>query len=198
MRKTSLLLQDRSDGVRSSSPTWVCAPSWAFRPATMFGSIPSSRCQTTRVRLTASDRATDAKIDVCGRTDEIPAGGARRDRTDDLLLAKQALSQLSYGPSRGSVIRNQWSGPKRKRFRLLISDYCRLKMVGLDRLERSTSPLSGVRSNHLSYRPEEHTPKPSASAGGAAPSERAASPVERGLVREERETETAVSRLIGL
>ena len=28
----------------------------------------------------------------------IPAGGARRDRTDDLLLAKQALSQLSYGP----------------------------------------------------------------------------------------------------
>jgi hypothetical protein len=29
---------------------------------------------------------------------EGPAGGARRDRTDDLLLAKQALSQLSYGP----------------------------------------------------------------------------------------------------
>ena len=27
-------------------------------------------------------------------------GGARRDRTDDLLLAKQALSQLSYGPAR--------------------------------------------------------------------------------------------------
>ena len=25
-------------------------------------------------------------------------GGAERDRTDDLLLAKQALSQLSYGP----------------------------------------------------------------------------------------------------
>ena len=28
----------------------------------------------------------------------ISTGGARRDRTDDLLLAKQALSQLSYGP----------------------------------------------------------------------------------------------------
>src|SRR5215831_976125 len=28
------------------------------------------------------------------------SGGARRDRTDDLLLAKQALSQLSYGPFR--------------------------------------------------------------------------------------------------
>ena len=33
------------------------------------------------------------------------SGGARRDRTDDLLLAKQALSQLSYGP-----LRDQWSG----------------------------------------------------------------------------------------
>ena len=30
-------------------------------------------------------------------------GGARRNRTDDLLLAKQALSQLSYGPFRGSI-----------------------------------------------------------------------------------------------
>jgi hypothetical protein len=27
-----------------------------------------------------------------------PRSGARRDRTADLLLAKQALSQLSYGP----------------------------------------------------------------------------------------------------
>ena len=29
---------------------------------------------------------------------EAKAGGARRDRTDDLMLAKHALSQLSYGP----------------------------------------------------------------------------------------------------
>jgi hypothetical protein len=28
-----------------------------------------------------------------------PFGGARRDRTDDLMLAKHALSQLSYGPA---------------------------------------------------------------------------------------------------
>lgn len=27
-------------------------------------------------------------------------GGARRDRTDDLMLAKHALSQLSYGPGK--------------------------------------------------------------------------------------------------
>jgi hypothetical protein len=30
-------------------------------------------------------------------------GGARRDRTDDLMLAKHALSQLSYGPMSRSL-----------------------------------------------------------------------------------------------
>jgi hypothetical protein len=63
-----------------------------------------------------------------GRSDDRPNdpalptrehGGARRDRTDDLLLAKQALSQLSYGPARGqqSVVSNQM--PRL----LLITDY---------------------------------------------------------------------------
>ena len=33
-------------------------------------------------------------------------GGANRDRTGDLLLAKQALSQLSYGPLGGVDIRS--------------------------------------------------------------------------------------------
>ncbi len=37
------------------------------------------------------------------------SGGARRDRTDDLLLAKQALSQLSYGPFQISGFSNQAS-----------------------------------------------------------------------------------------
>lgn len=32
------------------------------------------------------------------RLAEPRSGGARRDRTDDLMLAKHALSQLSYGP----------------------------------------------------------------------------------------------------
>ena len=67
----------------------------------------------------------------------IPTGGARRDRTDDLLLAKQALSQLSYGPFReqGSI------------------DNRSLKLVGLGRFELPTSRLSSARSNQLSYKP---------------------------------------------
>ena len=51
-----------------------------------------------------------------------------RDRTADLLRAKQTLSQLSYSP----IIK---------------------LLVGLGRLELPTSPLSGVRSNQLSYKP---------------------------------------------
>ena len=35
-------------------------------------------------------------------------------------------------------------------------------LVGLDRLELSTSPLSGVRSSHLSYRPGLFQHKPEA------------------------------------
>jgi hypothetical protein len=70
------------------------------------GTISSSRCQTTRATRLHPWRVQAALRDFMfhGRAlpvvsiDRITAGGARRDRTDDLLLAKQALSQLSYGP----------------------------------------------------------------------------------------------------
>src|SRR6185312_6405767 len=41
----------------------------------------------------------------------VTAGGARRNRTDDLLLAKQALSQLSYGPASGTEAEAGNGGP---------------------------------------------------------------------------------------
>ncbi len=60
------------------------------------------------------------RLFLCERA-ETPAGGARRDRTDDLLLAKQALSQLSYGPSR-----DQASDVRYQEERILMPDPCSL------------------------------------------------------------------------
>lgn len=56
-------------------------------------------------------------------------------------------------------------------------------MVGLGRLERPTSPLSGVRSNHLSYRPQ------------SDPMTKHLTPTDVSGMR--RETKTAASRLSG-
>ncbi len=77
------------------------------------------------------------------RTSVRRIGGADRDRTGDPLLAKQVLSQLSYGPWEFSTEPEEHvGGPER--------------VVGLGRFELPTSRLSGVRSNQLSYRPPEH------------------------------------------
>ena len=85
-------------------------------------------------------------------------GGANRDRTGDLLLAKQALSQLSYGPSLVSLVERitaSSAAPYQFREWQRAGHKARTheEMVGLGRVELPTSPLSGVRSNQLSYRP---------------------------------------------
>lgn len=71
------------------------------------------------------------------------SGGASRDRTDDPLLAKQMLSQLSYGPDY----------PNEESVR-----QC-LKMVGLAGFEPATPRLSSVCSDQLSYRPLGRKPR---------------------------------------
>ena len=75
--------------------------------------------------LQSSEAEAKASISEHSKVPSVD-GGADRDRTDDLRLAKPALSQLSYSP---------------------------MKVVGLGRFELPTSRLSGVRSNQLSYRP---------------------------------------------
>jgi hypothetical protein len=63
---------------------------------------PASRAYPffTMSRNPPRDAAELRLFDVGRHLARSRPGGARRDRTDDLLLAKQALSQLSYGPFR--------------------------------------------------------------------------------------------------
>ena len=78
-----------------------------------------------------------------------------RDRTADLLRAKQALSQLSYGPLRTRNFRFRIRNRKSYKTHLCkFPTQIHEDLVGLGRLELPTSPLSGVRSNQLSYRPK--------------------------------------------
>ena len=80
------------------------------------------------------------------RAPRLRVGGARRDRTDDLMLAKHALYQLSYGPI----------GSRPSESLVVVDQSARgvtRSVVGPGRLELPTSRLSGVCSNQLSYRP---------------------------------------------
>ena len=71
--------------------------------------------------------------------------------TDGLLRARQALSQLSYTPK----VNYELQIINYECFQFLIrnSQFIIASLVGLGGLEPPTSRLSGVRSNHLSYRP---------------------------------------------
>src|SRR5205814_6735795 len=73
-----------------------------------------------------------------GWSDDAGAGGDDGTRTHDLLVANQALYQLSYVPGKGR--------PSERSMRIE-------RMVGLGGFEPPTLRLSGVRSNQLSYRP---------------------------------------------
>ncbi len=94
-----------------------------------------------------------------------PAGGARRDRTDDLLLAKQALSQLSYGPRQNAEGGNQLDGRRHNRAVASLSTrfgfrQSGFRLVGLGRFELPTSRLSSARSNRTELQAPGRPQKP--------------------------------------
>ena len=63
---------------------------------------PHSPCFFRIVKEQPNKTHGQAHLGVLGAESSRKAGGANRDRTGDLLLAKQALSQLSYGPRAAS------------------------------------------------------------------------------------------------
>jgi hypothetical protein len=163
------------------------------RPAPILGTIFSSRCQISRIRRMPREQARESIMQpntnlfspgrdpsaATGLPTEAAmaakVGGARRDRTDDLLLAKQALSQLSYGPCwqvrlgksvatpAFALIRVEDARERALGFGGNLGRPRRLarqpkrrwprRLVGLGRFELPTSRLSSARSNQLSYKP---------------------------------------------
>ena len=80
----------------------------------------------------------------------------------------QGATRISVTPDKAAAIQDDWwsqtgsnrrppeckSGALPAELWPLFGKDLRMQRVGQGRLERPTSPLSGVRSNHLSYRPE--------------------------------------------
>ena len=86
------VLPNRPDERRGQAPS--CSPDLQGEMSAV-GSVPSSRCR--RSPSTRSAAANSLTLDMPAANGR-DGGGARRDRTDDLMLAKHALSQLSYSP----------------------------------------------------------------------------------------------------
>ena len=72
---------------------------WFYLPDDVFSNLTSKPMnRPVKFFLHNVNAATrTGNCDLFLRSNE--PGGARRDRTDDLMLAKHALSQLSYGPT---------------------------------------------------------------------------------------------------
>ena len=123
---------------------------WLARPAaspTEVGGANRDRCPG---RFDSPARLTSAA----------GGGGANRDRTGDLLLAKQALSQLSYGPV---LFGRSWSlapffAAWREGLVWRLHAARHTNMVGPGRFELPTPRLSSVCSNQLSYEPSSPLP----------------------------------------
>ena len=101
----SLRLASSSRQIPARADALLYPATAADRGVRRLGHIPSSRCQAARRVSAAEAELFDVghpftRASPAGRVASrgLKSGGARRDRTDDLLLAKQALSQLSYGP----------------------------------------------------------------------------------------------------
>jgi hypothetical protein len=95
---------DRSDQINQNSRVCLVPPRGAGQTGQEDISL---RCRKIRIAVTkVSSRSklalliSHAVLMIARQSPDClqEFGGARRDRTDDILLAKQALSQLSYGP----------------------------------------------------------------------------------------------------
>ena len=120
-----------------AAPARACKKTVAGQPLPKgAGNRTCSLFTISNIRATPhlTGRARSLRQDMQKPKSQKAVGGARRDRTDDLKLAKLALSQLSYGPSAEG--RDLGIG--------LASARCRLAPSGKARkAERPPAPMRG-------------------------------------------------------
>jgi len=86
-------IKNLASSSQAHEANYVLTRSFAPRLGAPFCTRPLSRLHPS-----ASSGATAAAVDTNDAPRRSVSGGGERNRTDDLLLAKQALSQLSYTP----------------------------------------------------------------------------------------------------
>ena len=98
---TSRIVKERDTGfsARPLQISCVCADHPEFRLVVGLGGLEPPASPLSGVRSNHLSYRPNVASSV---------GGASRDRTDDPLLAKQVLSQLSYGPK---CTRHRWDAP---------------------------------------------------------------------------------------
>ena len=106
------ILKDISRSAKRTRNRQPETPSVLRSPSSVLRMVEPDGIEPTCLML--AKHALSGPEDRERTTDAKPDGGARRDRTDDLMLAKHALSQLSYSPAGGhpsSVVRLPSSDP---------------------------------------------------------------------------------------
>ena len=128
---------------RCQSPSCVSTDGACAHGRTLIHDVNDAPTRTARRRTCFSPTSQVFRI-----------GGADRDRTGDLKLAKLALSQLSYGPS----LSGPCTKPPHQSLAHGPGNVCTWQtaqpaVVGPGRFELPTPRLSSVCSNQLSYEP---------------------------------------------
>ena len=162
------------DQTPTSSRPWANLLSPIDRPS--LAARPLSRCCIPCSRRALAVAAQPLpRFDMNAAPRRSVGGGGDRNRTDDLLLAKQALSQLSYTPTVLSEAQNPSRRQRRSRAAIAAAgapetysawvplSRCKRtavasrhfaaqkSVVGQGGFEPPTSRLSSARSNQLSY-----------------------------------------------
>ena len=116
------------------------------------------------IKSTSNTKCTDVILALGFHFDSLCLRAAR--------LMEAALLVIQIMPVKYSIVKDQISSVQRKKSKIILLSRSRrttfgfLILVGLGRVELPTSPLSGVRSSQLSYRPASGLATPHAGGAG--------------------------------